>query len=193
MLKNNSIKKLYKLFSKIDYIMISNREVKRSFKVILDSYNTNSYTGTQFNANYYVDLVRLISDEEAFNKQYNVYCEFITRPDSTTNNDINIGFNYTLSLIFNNNPNQTYQYEQSKSYSFLLPISNVYDTNVPPASHTLLRLDDNNQKPLFMQNIRNLTNIKLQVYKINAGSQAIFNPSIPDNSKYICNLTFVEA
>ena len=67
MLKNNnSIKKLYKLFSKIDYIMISNKEVKRSFKVVLDSYNTNSYTGSEFNAHYYIDLLRLINDDKAF-------------------------------------------------------------------------------------------------------------------------------
>ena len=42
--------------------MISNREVKRSFKVVLDSYDNNSYIGTQFNAHYTIDLLKIISD-----------------------------------------------------------------------------------------------------------------------------------
>lgn len=180
--------------------MISNKEVKRTFKVVLDSFDTNSYTAplvggelNQFNANYIIDLQRLISDDSAFDKPYNVYCSFITRADSIANNDINLGFVYALSLNFNNSASQIYQFDRRNNFNFTLPIENIYDTAVPPASHTLLKLDDNNQRPLFLQNIRNLTNISLQVYKNNSAGENIFVPSTPNNSKYICILTFVEA
>jgi hypothetical protein len=174
--------------------MISNREVKRSFKVVLDSYNTNSYTGSQFNANYYVDLVRLINDEKAFDKQYNIYCQFISKSESITNNQITSTNIYTLSLNFNNVSSQIYQYNQFRNYNFIIPVENLTDTG--GAIHTLFKLNDNTQHPVFIQNIRNLTNINLQVCQNTAGDPAIqniFDPSTMNNSKYICILTFVEA
>lgn len=172
--------------------MISNREVKRSFKVVLDSYDNNSYTGTQFDSHYTIDLLKIISDEEAFNKQYNVYCQFLSKAENITNNNITTTNNYTLSLKFNNTSNQIYQYKQTINYSFNLPVENLTDTG--GAIHTLFKLNDNTQHPLFIQNIRNLTKINLQVYQNTApNTQTIFNPAITDNSKYICILTFVEA
>lgn len=172
--------------------MISNKEVKRSFKVVLDSYNTNSYTGSEFNAHYYIDLLRLINDDKAYDKQYYIYCNFLSKAENITNNQITTTNNYTLSLNFNNTSNQLYQYDQTKNYSFNIPVENLTDTG--GAIHTLFKLNDNTQQPLFIQNIRNLTKINLQVYQNTAPNvQTIFNPSTPNNSKYICILTFVEA
>jgi hypothetical protein len=174
--------------------MISNREVKRSFKVVLDSYNDNSYRGSQFNAHYYIDLLRLINDDKAYDKQYNIYCQFLSKAENITNNNITTTNNYTLSLNFNNNPPQLFQYNQTKNYSFNLPVENLTDTG--GAIHTLFKLNDNTQQPLFIQNIRNLTKINLQVYQNTAGSpnvETIFSPADMTKSKYICVLTFVEA
>jgi hypothetical protein len=174
--------------------MISNKEVKRSFKVILDSYNNNSYIGSQFNADYDIDLLRLINDDKAYDKQYNVYCNFLSKAENITNNNITTTNNYTLSLNFNNTSNQLYQYNQTKNYSFNLPVENLTDTG--GAIHTLFKLNDNTQQPLFIQNIRNLTKINLQVCQNTAGTpniQTIFNPADMTKSKYICILTFVEA
>lgn len=174
--------------------MISNKEVKRSFKIVLDSYNTNSYIGQQFNANYYIDLKTIINDESAFDKQYYVYCDFQTMADSPNNNNINLGALYTLQLNFSGIGGlNTYQYDPQKFYNFVLPISLLTDNAVPPVNHTLLKLNDNNQKPIFLQNIRNMTNIYLQVFRSDNSSQVIFVPTNPNNSKYICILTFVEA
>lgn len=172
--------------------MISNREVKRSFKVVLDSYNTNSYTGSQFNAHYYIDLLRLINDEEAFNKQYYIYCNFLSKADNIASNNIITTTNYTLSLNFNNTSSQLYQYDQTKNYTFNLPVENLTDTGT--AIHTLFKLNDNTQQPLFIQNIRNLTKINLQVYQNTPpNTQTIFNPADLTKSLYVCILTFVEA
>ena len=173
------------------FYMISSENVKRSFKVVLDSFNTNSFTGSQFNANYNINLQTIINDEKAFDKQYLVYCNFITKSESIANNQITSTNIYTLSLNFNNSSNNLYQFEQYKNFSFTLPVQSIIDTG--GSNHTLLRLDDNNQRPLFIQNIRNLTNIYLNVWQNNITAEQIFNPTTPDNSKYICTLTFVEA
>ena len=179
--------------------MISNKEVKRSFKVVLDSYNTNSFIApdiggqpNQYNANYYVDLKTIINDESAFDKQYNVYCEFLTMAETPANNNINLGALYTMQLHFAGIGGiNSYQYEPTKYYNFILPVQNLYDST--NTLHTLLRLDQNGQKPMFLQNIRNMTNIYLQVFRSDTTSQPIFSPAIPNNSKYICILTFIEA
>lgn len=175
--------------------MISNKEVKRTFKIVLDSYNTNSYTGTQFNASYYIDLPKIINDESAFDKSYKVYCNFQTIANTANNSEIGLSSLYALSLNFNGIGGlQVYQYDQSKNFDFNLPVINLFDTAVAPnaQSHTLLRLNEMDQNPIFLQNIRNMTYINLQVYKYNSSTPAIFNPNTPDASKYLCILTFVE-
>lgn len=174
--------------------MISNKEVKRTFKIVLDSYNTNSYTGSQFNANYYIDLRTIINDESAFDKSYDVYCEFISKSEQYTNNSITSTNIYTLQFNFNNAPNILYQYDPLKYYSFIVPIENINDySGGSQQPHSYFKLNDNMQKPIFLQNIRNMTNINLQLYQNSVGSQIIFSPPVPNNSKYICILTFIEA
>jgi hypothetical protein len=168
--------------------MISSKEVKRTFKVILNSYNTSSFIGTQFNASYYVDLTKIINDEATFDKQYKVYCTFMTKSESIANNQITSTNIYTLSINFNNSGLQVYNYNLSDNYDFTLPIYNITDTG--GTVHTYIKLEENDQKPLFIQNVRNLTNINLRVNQINTTGSSVFNPTTPDNSKYICVLSF---
>lgn len=171
--------------------MISSDQVKRSFKVVLDSYNTSSYTGSQFNANYNVNLLRLLNEESAFDKPYYVYVNFMTKSESIANSQITSTNIYSLALQFTGKANQLYQYDQSKNFSFTLPVYNIQDTG--GTMHNYIKLIDREQRPMFIQDIRNITNILLQVYQCNTTSETIFNPTTPDNSKYICILTFVEA
>lgn len=175
--------------------MISNNEVKRTFKIVLNSFNTNSYIGEQFNANYMIDLRTIINDESAFDKSYKVTCNFVTKSENIANNQITSTNLYTLALNFNIGGLQVYNYDLTKNTGFILPVENITDTG--GTVHTLLKLQDKDQQPLFLQNIRNMTNIYLNVYQssvISAGNYStnLFNPTSPDNSKYICILTFEE-
>lgn len=175
--------------------MISNNEVKRTFKIVLNSFNTNSYIGNQFNANYMIDLRTIINDESAFDKSYKVTCNFVTKSESIANNQISSTNLYTLALNFNIGGLQVYNYDLTQNTGFILPVENVTDTG--GTIHTLLKMTENKEKALFLQNIRNMTNIYLNVYQssvISAGnySTTLFNPASPDNSKYICILTFEE-
>ena len=40
------------------------------YKIVLDSYDTASFIGTQFNATYYIDFNKIITNQEDFNKPY---------------------------------------------------------------------------------------------------------------------------
>ena len=43
------------------------------YKIVLDSYDTTSFIGTQFDASYYVDFNKIITNQEDFNKPYKLY------------------------------------------------------------------------------------------------------------------------
>lgn len=168
--------------------MIANKEVKRTFKILLDSNRTNSYEGPQFNANYLINLTQIISDDEAFNKSYYMYCTFRSRADTIANNGINSNNVYSLHIDMGKGIN-VYQYNHSKNVSFLIPISVSNETATP---QTYFNLTDDLAQPVFLQNIRNMNFITLNL--INNTTNATFTGSGVDaNLRYVCMLTFVEA
>ena len=63
-----------------------NNKVKKTFKILLDSNHGASYSGGQFNALYYIDLTKLLTKQEDFEKPYLIYCTFKSRADTITNN-----------------------------------------------------------------------------------------------------------
>lgn len=54
---------------------------KHCFNLVLNSVNTNSYTGTISNANYYVNFQDVVADEY-LNRSYKVYTRFKSLPSS---------------------------------------------------------------------------------------------------------------
>ena len=50
--------------------------IKKSFKIFLDSNNTDSWFGSLYKANYYIDLNQIITDSNDFRKSYYMYCSF---------------------------------------------------------------------------------------------------------------------
>lgn len=168
--------------------MIANKEVKRTFKILLDSDRTNSYNGTQFNANYFIDLKQIISDDEAYNKSYYMYCTFRSIANTIANNGITSNNVYSLHIDMGKGIN-VYQYNHSKNVSFLIPVSVSNETATP---QTYFNLTDDLALPVFLQNIRNMNFITLNL--INNSNNATFTGSGVDaNLRYVCILTFVEA
>ena len=168
--------------------MISSKEVKRTFKIFLDSNRTNSYIGPQFNATYFIDLTHIIFDDKDFDKSYYMSCDFISRADTIANNGINSNNVYSLHIDAGKGLN-IYQYNQTKNSSFLVPVSVSLETAIP---QTYFNLQAINQLPVFFQNIRNLSNLTLNL--INTTNNSTFTGSGVDaNLRYVCVLTFVEA
>ncbi len=171
---------------------------KLSFKVLLDNFNPSSFTGTQFNANYYVDFKTLV-DNEDLDKSYYVYVNFRSLAQYYTYTEITNDNLYLLHIDFNKGPN-TIQYttpsRPMKNISYILPVEDLLEKGTAPAGgtavHTRFNLKDNQQKPIVVKNIRSINTINLQVIKAN--TYTIFTP-ITGNlqySKYTCILTFVE-
>ncbi len=178
---------------------------KRTLKIFLDNFNTASFTGTQFNASYYVDLKTIIRDDEDFDKSYNVYVNFRTIAAIQTSNGISSNARiFLLNIDFNKGLN-TLSFggatRPMRNISHILDIKTTNEdivgdpyaaTPVLGIVYTYLELSDPNQMPSVVQNLRNVNTILLQVLTTDTGSVAPFVSSSPANSKYACIITFVE-
>jgi len=166
--------------------MISNKEVKRTFKVFLNSGNTNSYSGVQYNANYILDLKKIIFDDQAFDKSYYMYCTFRSVGDTVANNGITAYNIYALRIDFGRGQN-TYQYNQAKTPSFIVPVQISLETT----PYTYFNLTDNLSQPVFIQNIRNLSSVTVNLID-GLLNTTFVGSGIDNNLRYVCVLTFVE-
>ena len=159
--------------------------LKKSFKIFLDSNNTNSWYGDLYKANYYVDLNQIVTDANDFRKSYYMYCSFISQAADIVTNNINPINVYTLHIDMGKGLN-IYQFRSIKTPSFILPVEVL--TNVVGAADpdTRFYLLDYQQQPTFINNILNLNVITLNV--INTTT----NTTTTSNVNYVCVLTFVE-
>ena len=167
--------------------MIASNQVKRTFKVYLDSNNTASYSGAQFNATYPIDLTHIIFDESAYDKSYLMYVNFQSAYGTPAVTTINNNLVYTLHVDMGKGLN-VFQYRQVKNPSAILQL--YYDgTNV--GWNTV----ETDNMPTFVQNIRNMSAITLNVIDTSTNStfNSADNSTINTATKYVCCLTFVEA
>ena len=63
--------------------------IKKTFKIMLDSNNTASWTGTLYKAVYYIDLNQIITNNDEYCKSYYMYCTFLSESADNTANSIN--------------------------------------------------------------------------------------------------------
>lgn len=159
---------------------------KKSFKIVLNSVNPGSYTGTEFNANYSIDLTQVIRDTNDYKKSYYMYCSFYSNTDKAIIIGISSNNLYTLAIDLQRS-NNIYNFDTQYPVNFVLPINvNPPDDVINTLAHVSFKLNDNDQRPQFVDNILNLNNIRLTIYD---DSLNIFNSAVLN---YICTLTFVE-
>jgi hypothetical protein len=158
--------------------------IKKSFKIVLDSIDTDSFTGDEYNANYYIDLSRVIRNKEDYDKSYYMYCTFISVTDISTTTQITTTLLYTLTLNLSNKFNNIYQNSNNNLCSFILPIQVNPSDNGTGGPHVGFLLQDKDQRPIFINNLHNINNINLKVLQNGTLTNA--------TAYYICVLTFVE-
>jgi hypothetical protein len=78
---------------------------KLSFKVLLDSFNVDSFTGPQFDRSYYVDFKQLVVNDADLDKSYYVYVSLRSLGASYNTNKIASDRIYLLNIDFNKAPN----------------------------------------------------------------------------------------
>ncbi len=142
-----------------------NKNKKTSFKILLNSYVTASYTGTQFNAKYYVNLTDVISNDADFDKSYYVYVTFRSRCAAIATNKLENTDSFYLNIDFNKKSNIS-QYQQQnktiKNISYILPVMTTLEKGTTTVN-TFFYLKDKDQKPTIINNIRSINFITLNV------------------------------
>jgi hypothetical protein len=145
---------------------MARRNAKRRFNVVLDTYNTESWTGRQFDATFQVDLKRIVQNPADLAKQYKVTFSFYMQLGDYRVTGFDAGSFYSINIdMFRHNSVQ--QYNKPVSYSGALPYL-LYQNFIAGPMATPL---DNH--PFFVDNLTNLTQLKIAV--INNVTGAIFN------------------
>jgi len=165
--------------------MLSSKQ-KRTFKIFLDSNNTESYDGSLFNATYYVDLTHIIFQDEDFDKQYKMSFNFQSIFNTTAISGFDPKPIYSLHIDMGKGLN-IFQYRQVKNPSGLLQISNYVDG---ANNYYGFNTKETDNLPVLVQNIRNMNMITLNV--INTTTNSTLSGINAGTMNYICVLTFEE-
>ena len=164
-----------------------NNKIKKTFKILLDSNHGASYTGSQFSAVYNIDLTKLLTNQEDFNKSYLMYCTFKSKSEIIANNQITNNEVYFLTVDLFKGFN-LYQYNnRSGNTVFVVPVS---VSNETATQQTYFDLKDYDSMPVYITDLNNVSKIYLNLSI--ASTSTTFAPSAPVNSRYVCLLTFVE-
>ena len=160
--------------------------IKKTFKIVIDSYNTNSYTGPLYMAIYFIDLNHIITNNDDYSKSYYMYCTFISEAGDNTTNLINSTSVYTLHIDMGKAIN-VFQYKNVKTPSFIVPVLTILNEASANSPYTSFYLKDSDQRPVFINNMLNVNYIAINVNNASTNST-----TTAVNTNYVCCLTFVE-
>lgn len=164
------------------------------YKIVLDSYDTSSFTGTQFNATYYIDFNKFITNQEDFNKSYKLNVSITSVSSYTADSELipttnlyyysaNFSKQLTLNATFTNT---------RKPITGVLRFENNADAYISTTAgaNSVYQTKQNikvDNGPFFLNNLNNINNITFQVFK--GSDNTIFSPADNTKSKYIVILT----
>ena len=164
------------------------------YKIVLDSYDTTSFIGPQFNATYYIDFNKIITNQEDYNKPYKVNISITSISAYTSESGFTVNTDLFYYCVDFSKP-----LTHSSSFSITRrPITGVlrFENNADAYISTTagansvyqtkanIKVDDG---PFFINDLNNITNITFQVFT--GSNNAIFTPADNSKSKYIVILT----
>lgn len=163
---------------------------RRTFKVFLDTNDTSSYTGKQFNAQFPIDLTQVIRNADDYNKSYYMTIQYLSRYDVTGTNTISQGSVYSLHVDMGRGIN-VYQNRKVKLPSALVRVGSLVNG---ASLYTWFDCKPTDNEPMFIENLRDLNSVTLNL--IDTTNNTTFNTadtgSINTAAKYVCVLTFIE-
>ena len=165
--------------------------LKKTFKIVLDSNQTASFTGNQFDATYTVDLTKILPDQEDFTKPYEMTFMFRSRAGTATTTLLDQSTVYTLCVDLGKGFN-VISSTPSRNIVGIIPVNNdftAYTTTVCPTFWDCKASDNDS---VLIRDLTSITNIKVTV--IRANDNTVFNPTndatINTATKYVCVLSF---
>ena len=162
---------------------------KNQFKIVLDSNNSASFTGRQFDATYILDFNRIIMRQEDYDKSY-IMTFYFKSAESAHGTSTVVGNEvYQLALDFGKGINCVYNRNQLNIVGLLEVQVGVTTSN---ASSLLAREKDNSG--VIISNLRNIHSCRLTV--VQSSNNTVFNATndttINNASKYVCCITLTE-
>lgn len=172
--------------------------LKKNFKIWLDINNANSWTGTQFDARFVVDLNQCIREQWRLNSSYKMTFSFISKASTFAVGTVSSTNNYTLHIDLGQGAPTMYRYAAQRIPAGIVRVSDVGSgvwTVTTGTADVPVYFDaaPTDNEPVFINNLKNVTSINLNLIQV--GSTTFNNAdtgSINNATKYICCLNFEE-
>ena len=167
------------------------------YKIVLDSYDTTSFTGAQYNATYYTNFNEFMLNPIHLNKAYKMYVEITSVSTYTAQSWFDPSVLYYYSVDFSKQGTHCYSYNNTrKDITGFLRFENNANVYTSSGGGTAYQTPLNikvSDGPFYIDNLLNVSNITFQVFTAN--NNATFTPTTADGSKsyYTVILTFIPA
>jgi len=165
------------------------------YKIILDSYDSNSYSGDQYNAKYYINMNEVIRNVKDLDKSYIMDVKITSVSSLSTESGFNPTILYGYNIDLGKRTNGYQFNSQHQNCSGHLRFENngyAYTSNTIAANTTYvaplnIKVDDTD---FFIPSLRNIGDIRFRVYSSFDNTQ--FVSSDNTKSRYNIVLTFKE-
>lgn len=162
---------------------------KRRFNVVLDTYNTANWSGKQFDANWIIDLKRIVPNPAELAKPYKVTFTFFMMGGAFATSGLSQTALYSLHLDFKRN-NNIFMLDKPQPYAGNLYFNTIVNAATPTLGQLVAYATDNH--PIYLDNLTNLTLIESAIIVNSTGT--VFNAAdtagVNNITKYIIYLHF---
>lgn len=172
--------------------------LKKNFKVWLDSNATASYTGTQFDARYFVDFNQCIREQWRLNSSYKMTFSFLSRASTFAVGTVSTNNVYSLHIDLGQGAPTMYRYTSVRTPSGLVRVSSqgtgVWTVTAGVADVPVyFNAVPTDNEPVFINNLKNVTSININLIQVGTGTfNSADNATINTNTRYVCCLNFEE-
>jgi len=104
---------------------IINSDLKKTFKIVIDSNVAASFTGNQFDATFIVDLTKILTQAEDYKRPYEMTFALRSNAGTATTTGLDQSNVHLLCIELNKGFN-VYYYPQNRNIVGILPVSNDF-------------------------------------------------------------------
>jgi len=181
-------------------MQVSALPLKKNFKIWLDTNNTDSYSGLQFDARFYVDMTKLITEPWRLKSSYKMTFSFKSISSTFATSGITSTKLYKCHIDLGKGTPSMYQYNNTRTPSGIVGVSSegvgVYVNPAAAASFDIpvyfnAKPDDND--PVFIPSLEGISVINVNLIDPTSGTfNSADNAGINTATKYIVCLNFQE-
>lgn len=172
--------------------------LKKNYKIWLDSHNTSSFTGLQFDARFFVDFNQCIRDEWRLKSSYIMTFSFLSRASTFAVGTVSTNNTYTIHIDLGQGTPTMYRYTSVRTPAGIVRVSTegsgVYTTTAGVCDIPVyFNAKPNENDGVFINNLLGVNNININLIQGGVGTfNGANDATINTNTKYICCLNFQE-